>query len=258
MPDEHNNFPEENCTLEEFSKAIDQADPAVCGMCPSLGHYKHLSPKLREISWLAYVGRESERQKLLLEELEKSLGVSYGNETYQLILQCELMKPVDPVLSKRVNEILFHYARLTVEDKAPEAWAVVRAYAWLGDFNPDLLLTLADTDDLTVKQVVLQCSFNWSVPYWDDQDRAQKIRDRVYEITLGLIESDREKTYVPSYNGILALMSFQDKRALELFQKQKRDSFRTTTGEHIVRIIGHIREKGGDQSFIDVLNKMRS
>lgn len=259
MPDQHQHveWPGENCTLEEFSRAIDDAAPADCSFCPSLGRMKPLRPLARQASWFDYLGKEEERQAFVLNELDRAQTRPFDDEVYQLVLQSELWKTDDTERLARLSKLLQHYAEVMVTGKMKSAWVAVRAYAWNKGFDPITLLKFAELiDDKDVLQVVLQCSFNCSLPYWENQTIAKQIRDSVAELTLQAILKDREKLYVPAVNGVLALMSFQDERAFDLREQLGRSSLQRRIEETATQIKSYVRERGQDQSFFVVLDKM--
>jgi len=256
----HEHLPDSDVSFEDFNKMIDEAEDSVCGFCFSFGHYKHYSPLLRKIAWLGWTEKEEERQLAVLSELERIRNQPYSQELYSLIIQCELVKPVNGAVAGRFANVLYELSWRAITEQWANAWVTIRAYAWLPNRDNDKLLVMGlASNDISTKQVILQQSYNRNLPYMENQEDAKLLKEKLYRITCQCLDRQDEGIEVESaaHAGILAMMSYQDPRVLECIDREKRKILTKITRDGIDKLIKHLTDRN-DLSFVPTLEKIKN
>lgn len=258
---------DQEMTFEEFNQAIDSSHDEGCPCCFSFHHYTHLDQRARKVAHLGFIGDVPKYIEALVTELERREKDPLDDNVYWLMSGAELLDIPDYGIRDRIMVQVCRRANEMVHKKMRNAWVGVRAYAWMKNMDPIMLIGFLEdcdttVDDLRVWQVVLQ-SFNYDIVRKEQANAAPQkslclgyMRRKVHEYTLKALEfGDGTTPYVVAVNGVMAMASLKDTRVLELMDKLPRHNLDSIIKEGAECQIKYLT-KLGEIEFVPVLEQL--
>jgi hypothetical protein len=268
-------MPDQEMTFEEFNQAIDTSHDEGCPCCFSFHHYAHLDSATRKVAYFGFIDDKPKYIEALVTELEAREKDPIDDNIYWLMGGAELLDIPDLGVRDRIMVQVCRRANEMVQKKMRNAWVGVRAYAWMKNMDPIMLVGFLDDsligydldmavepskDVLRIWQVVLQ-SFNFDIVRKEKALHEKSLclaymRRKVYDYTLKALElGDESIPYVVAVNGITALASLQDSRVLGVMDKLPRHVLDNKIKESAECQIKYLT-KMGEIEFVPVLEQL--